>query len=155
MWKDASQREWSTAITVTTVKRVQELAGVLLTDMDAILRVDNDIMLLCDVLSAITQPQRDERGVTSQQFGELLFGVTLDAAYESFRQDLLDFFPPSRRKVVQQIFQTTQKIQVEQCRLLETKLTDEQFRKLVNQQLEKLGNESGKSPASSALTPGD
>lgn len=166
MWKDANGREWSTAITVSTVKRVQELAGVLLTDVDVIERIDRNIMLLCDVLSAIAKPQRDERGTTSEQFGELLTGPTIDAAYESFRQDLLDFFPPSRRQMMSRILATTQKIQTESVRLVEEKLTDEQITKLVGQAmqkvsqnldryLEKLGDDSGKSPASSESIPPD
>lgn len=163
MWKDANGREWSTAITVTTVKRVKELAGVLLTDVDVIERISSDVMLLCDVLSAISKSQRDERNVSSEQFGELLAGKFIDQAYDSFRQDLLDFFPNSRRSVMQRIFSTTQKLETERLRLVETKLTDEQVEILVrktiqrasdqiDRQLEQLGNASGNSPESSEST---
>lgn len=157
MWKDANDRPWSTAITVNTVRRVKELAGVLLTDPDAVERIDQDFMLLCDVLAAIAKPQRDERGITSEQFGELLVGKTIDLAYESFCQDLLDFFPPSRRKMMSRILATTQKLQTEKLRLVEEKLTDEQISRLVGQAMQKvsehldrrlatLGDDSGKLP---------
>jgi len=163
MWKDAGGREWSTAITVSTVKRVQELAGVLLTDVDVIERINHDPMLLCDVLCAIAKPQRDERNVTSEQFGELLAGATIDAAGDSFNQDLVDFFPPSRRQLISRILATTRKIQREQVRLVEERLTEEQINSLVGQAMRKvsenldrhlatLGDDSGKSPESSVST---
>ena len=164
MFKDVNGREWSTAITVTTVKRVKECVGVLLTDVDVIERIELDVMLFCDVLSAITQPQRDDRSVTADQFGELLAGNILDVAYESFRQDLIDFFPHSRRMIVQRIFQATKRLESERLRIVEERLTDEQIERLVakaltqtNQQLdrhlEKLGSDSGKSPESSESIP--
>lgn len=157
MWKDANGREWSTAITVATVKRVKEHVGIFLTDVDAIEKIDADVMLLCDVLAAICKPQRDDRNVSADQFGELLAGKYIDLAYDSLRQDLLDFFPHSRRKMMQRIFATTQEVEAEKLRVVEQALTEDQVALMVKMagkkvkdklalELAKLGDESGKSP---------
>lgn len=157
MWKDANGREWSTAITVATVKRVKEHVGIFLTDVDAIEKIDADVMLLCDVLAAICKPQRDDRNVSADQFGELLAGKYIDLAYDSLRQDLIDFFPHSRRKMMQRIFATTQEVEAEKLRVVEQALTEDQVALMVKMagkkvkdklalELAKLGDESGKSP---------
>jgi parvulin-like peptidyl-prolyl isomerase len=162
MWKDAGGREWSTAITAATVKRVLESAGVLLTDLETIERIERDVLLLADVLCAIAAPQREGRQVTSEQFGELLYGEVIDQAAASLRQDIIDFFPPGRRKIIQQIYQTTQKLEQETVSMLEARLTDDQVTAIVKRageqvdlNLAKLGGGSGRSPEPSGSTPAD
>lgn len=167
MWKDANGREWSTAINVTTVKRVQEIAGVLLTDAadtNLVERLYGDVVLLANVLWGVCRPVAESRGVTAEQFGELLAGDVIDKACESLMEDLVGFFPSSRREIVSRIWQAARRLETERVRLVETKLTTAQVEALIqrmvetagleiDQRLAVLGNGSGKSPESSALIP--
>ena len=73
-WTDSENRSWSCAITVATVKRVQQLAKVnLLEAFDGLLmKLADDPVSLANVLYAVCKLQADERDVTDEQFGELL-----------------------------------------------------------------------------------
>jgi len=168
-WKDADGREWSTAVNIGTVRRVKELTGTLLTDAadtDLIERLNIDVMLLADVLYAVCQPICVERSISSAQFGELLAGTVIDRACASLMQDIVDFFPSGRREIVMRISQAATRLEVERTKLLESKLTTEQFNKLIleaaekagleiDRRLAKLGVGSGKSPEPLASTPAD
>ena len=135
-WKDQNGREWSTAVTVTTVKRVKDLAGVLLTDAadtDLIERLYLDVMLLADTLYAVCEPQAREWSVTADQFGELLAGDTIDRACQSLMRDVVDFFQSGRRGQVTKIWAAAQKVEAERMKLLDAKLTTEQIDSLIQQ----------------------
>ncbi|MHB8953568.1 MAG: hypothetical protein ACYC4U_11410 [Pirellulaceae bacterium] len=162
MWKDPNGREWSTAVTVSTVKRVKELADTLLTDAadtDLVDRLYGDVMLLANVLYAVCEPQARQREVTAEQFGELLAGDTIDRACESLMRDIIDFFPSGRREIVTRIHAAARRLETERVNLIRGKMTDEQLeqiiRRTVSQASEKidthlaaLGGDSGKSPES-------
>lgn len=168
MWKDVSGRDWCTAINVNTVRRVKELAGVLLTDAadtDLIERLHNDCMLLADVLYGVCEPQARERGIDSAAFGELLAGETIDRACESMMKDLVDFFPSGRRRAVQTILTAATRVETERIKLLDAKMTDQKFEELlasqirqasdeIDRRLAALGEGSGKSQDPSGSTPG-
>lgn len=156
-WKDKNGREWSTAVTVTTVKRVQDLAGVLLTDAvdtDLVERMFGDPMLLSRVLYSVCLPQADKIGVTVDDFGELLAGDTIDIACDSLMRDIINFFPSRRRISVERIWTAAQKVETERIKLLDAKLTTEQIDSLIQQaatraeaeidrKLAEVGNSSG------------
>lgn len=166
MWRDASGQEWSTAITVTTIRRVKDMADVLLTDAadtDLIDRLYSDVMLLADVLYAVCQPVAEERHVSSAQFGERLAGDVIDQACASFMADLVAFFPSGHREIVNRISQAASRLEAERVKLLETRLTEQQLTSLIQTAVERAGQEiddklaalgagSGKSPEPSAST---
>ena len=95
-WKDTEGREWSTALNVTTLKRVKALAGVDLMQAiqgDILERLNSDIVLLCDVLYAVHKDEADSRGISDEAFGRALAGDALEAATRALVEDLVDFFP--------------------------------------------------------------
>lgn len=167
MWTDANGREWSTSINVTTVKRVQELTGTLLTDAadtDLIERLYGDVVMLANVLWAVCKPVAAERGLSSDQFGELLAGDVIDSACESLMGDLVLFFPRGRREMVLKIWTAARRLETERIKLVESKLTTEQMEAMIRRTIETadaeidrrlaaLGNDSGKSPELSESTP--
>lgn len=158
MWTDKEGRDWSTAISVATIKRVKELAGVLLTDAadtDLVERLYSDVMLLCDVLYAVSMPQAEQRDITSSQFGELLVGDTIDRACESLMVDLIDFFPSGRRPIVTRIVAAARRLTEEKVKLVDQKMSDQQVESMIrrmvaraDQEIDKylaeLGDDSGK-----------
>lgn len=163
MWTDAGGRDWNTSVTVTTIKRVQSLVDVLLTDVtdtDLIDRLHGNVVLLANVLYAVCKPQADERHVTDEQFGELLVGDTIDRACTSLMEDISRFFPSGRRPIVQRLWTAAAKLEKAKLDLLDQKLTDDQLTRLIQRQAEiagrqidtalaGLGDGSGDSPASS------
>lgn len=158
MWTDKEGRDWSTAISVATIERVKELAGVLLTDAadtDLVERLYSDVMLLCDVLYAVSMPQAEQRDITSSQFGELLVGDTIDRACESLMVDLINFFPSSRRPIVTRIVAAARRLTEERVKLVDQKMSDQQVESMIrrmvaraDQEIDKylaeLGDDSGK-----------
>jgi hypothetical protein len=176
-WTDSDNRSWSCAITVATVKRVQQLAEVnLLEAFDGLLmKLADDPVSLANVLYAVCKLQADERGVTDEQFGELLGGETIEAATTALVQGIIDFFPNPRRQVLKQIWAKTQKArqavtdlavekvespQLDELQTLELQAAGAEFDRLIEKlrqeaqsKLTDPGDSSGSSPVSSASTP--
>lgn len=166
MWTDELGRDWSTAINVNTVRRVKDMTGVLLTDAadtDLVQQLYNNVMLLCDVLYAVSKPQADERQIDSASFGEALVGDFIDKACESLMQDIVRFFPSGRREGVRKIWTAARKLEEQRMNLIQQKMTDEQLEMMIldaakkagdeiDRRLAELGDSSGKSPAQSELT---
>ena len=176
-WTDSDNRSWSCAITVATVKRVQQLAEVnLLEAFDGLLmKLADDPVSLANVLYAVCKPQADEWGVTDEQFGELLGGETIEAATNALVQGIIDFFPNQRRQVLKQIWAKTQKArqavtdlavekvespQLDELQMLALQAAgmefDRQIEKLRQEAQSKLtdpGDSSGSLQVSSASTP--
>ena len=162
MWTDPNGRDWSTAINVQTVRCVRDKTEVLLTDAadtDLIERLYTDVMLLADVLYAVSIDQAEAREMSASDFGEMLAGETIDKACESFMEDLILFFPSGRRQIAKKIWTTASRLETEKTNLLTVKLTDEQLDKMIaatvdraskeiDKHLAALGDDSGKSPES-------
>lgn len=94
---DNAGRSWTVAITIGSAKRVRDLAGVDLLDLQAgdpplLARLGFDIALVCDVVYAVVQPQAEEREVSDREFGEALGGGAALAAQMALCEDLADFF---------------------------------------------------------------
>jgi len=103
-FKDTVGRYWDLAITVSTVKRVRQLADVdLIKALEGELLVElaSDPVALVDTLYAICKPQADAAGVSDEQFGEAMAGEAIDAACEAFIEALTRFFSrPGRREAL-------------------------------------------------------
>ena len=101
-FKDLEGRQWQVAVTVGSIKRVKGLLGVDLTDLTSgdpplLTRLGMDVMLLCDVIYVLCQPQANERGISDEQFGIALGGDAILTASEAFWGELIDFFQQVRR----------------------------------------------------------
>jgi len=93
-------RLWNVAVNVGSVKRVKKLLDVDLLDITdgeppLILRLQANVILLCDVLYALCQPECERQGVTDEQFGEALGGGALAEARQALMGELEDFFRQS------------------------------------------------------------
>lgn len=106
-FKDNAGREWDLALSVSTVKRVRSLAEVDLLDAlsgKLLAELAGDVILLCNVLYAICEPQCRAQNVTDEQFGEGLAGQALDDAARAFTEALADFFArPDQRQVIREL----------------------------------------------------
>ena len=105
-FKDKNGKAWSLAITVSTVKRVKELAkfdilAMAENESQSLVMLYQDPMTLVDVMYAVCKPQADLANITDEQFGELFDGDSLESATEALVQGILDFFPPRRRLLLE------------------------------------------------------
>lgn len=105
IFTDAAGREWSLVITIGTIRRVRELAGVDLMQIangDLLQRLA-DPVLLADVLWAICKPQADAKGVAPDAFAEGLLGDAIEAATKAFLAEVIAFFPSQTRALLQRV----------------------------------------------------
>lgn len=167
IWTDGRGRDWSTAVTVNTVRRVKQLTGVdLLEVFDGKLmaQLAIDPVLLANVLYAVSKPQADERGVSDEEFGELLAGESIERATEALVQGIIDFFPPARRSVLERLWRATSRADAEAVKLAQAKLSDETIdtaiRRMIREaddeidrELSKFGGSFGSLPEPSASIP--
>lgn len=108
-FNDATGQEWSIAVTVSTIRDVQDqlrvnLLNVLDDNASLLVQLHEDMVLLADVLWIICQPQAHQRDIGPHKFGELLASDTLHQAATAFFEALADFFPnPQRREALRKL----------------------------------------------------
>ena len=115
VFKDATGREWTVAISVATVSRVRSLAKVDIMDAiegKLIPTLMGDVVLLCNVLYAVCKPQADAAGITDEQFGEALLGDALAAGEEALMEAIVDFSHPSKRTAVARAWDKAKAVRV-------------------------------------------
>jgi hypothetical protein len=96
-FSDSAGRAWTISLTIHSVKRVRDLLGVNLLEIDTgnpplLVRLGTDIILICDVIYALIKPQADTAGVSDEQFGASLGGEYIKPAQDAFYGELVDFF---------------------------------------------------------------
>lgn len=143
-FKDATGRAWSVAVTGSTVKRCGDLLKIdigdpLTGDPSMLTRMDTDIAFLVDLLFVVCKPEADQRGVTDEQFAELLGGDVLYHARQALVEALVDFFRCLRRPHVAEALLKQSMIVDRAVQLAEQTLTGDKFSQFVNSQMEELG----------------
>ena len=101
---DTAGRTWTVALNVDALKRVRALTSVnLLEVLDGALieKLTSDPILLCDVLFAVVKPEADAKSISDTDFGKALAGDSIELATTALLEELVDFFPEARRRVLQ------------------------------------------------------
>lgn len=113
LFTDKNGAEWQLVIDVAGVGRVMGMTGVNLYkafDIDEegnwlsedMRRMNDDIFLRASVVHALCAPQAAAREISRDQFIAALNMETLDKLWEGdFLRELLDFFPPAKRKLAE------------------------------------------------------
>jgi len=99
-FQDTAGRTWTVGVNVDAVKRVKALVGVdlLATDQKLFEMLASDLVLLCDVVYAVCQPEAEGRNVSGEEFGSAMSGDALGAAADAQVEELIGFFPKLRRR---------------------------------------------------------
>jgi len=100
VFSDSQATEWQIDLNAATLRRVQALLGLNLTqphEQDASgqtlgERLVRDTMLLVDVLWAVCKPQAEGLGINEEAFASRLGGGALRAAKSALIEDWSDFF---------------------------------------------------------------
>lgn len=158
-FSDATGRTWSVAITVDTIKRVRALVQVdLLEAVSGTLleRLASDPVLLCDVLFAAVKTEADARQVSDVDFGRAMAGDAIEQATRALLEDLVDFFPQPKRRVLSKALGTLLTWQAKALSAAESRLDSPKLAAQLAAALvldEPPGSSSGIVPASSAPIP--
>ena len=107
VFSDQEGRSWSATINVKMAKRLKERLGLdVMTAFEGKLfsQLAGDPIMLGDTLYVVCQEQAAERGITDEQFGELLAGDTIERATDALIEGLVDFFPGARRQILGKVW---------------------------------------------------
>ena len=167
-FKDRTGRDWPLEIHNTAIVRCrtllkEDLPNLVDGDFDklyTLLAEDTDnVIRFGSILYVLCQDQADKLGMTSEDFGRLLYGDVLDQAAEAFTAELFDFFrDPRRRAGMKKVMAAAKEVQAKVLSQAQTMLdqinTDELAQQVIAEaSVNGLRNGHGNSPASSVSTP--
>ncbi len=124
---DNAGRTWGISINVDAIKRVREVLSVNLLDAvegKLIERLVGDPILLCDVIFVLCQPEATARNISDEDFGRSMAGDAIDAATTSLLEELVDFFPKTRRQLLTKALEKLKLLEAKAIALIDQKLDD-------------------------------
>ena len=165
---DNAGRTWTVAVNVGAVKRVRDLTQVNLLEViegKLLEKLIGDPVLLCDVIFSICKPEADAKSISDIDFGRAMAGDAIDGATTALLEDLVDFFPQAKRRVLAKALAKLRKLETAALMAVETRLDSPELERQMQAALAALdtpleialppprGNLSGSVPESSALPP--
>ncbi len=139
-FNDNAGRTWTIAINVDTIRRVRSLVSVDLLEAvegKLIERLAGDPILLCDVIYVICKPEADSRSITDEDFGRSMAGDAIEHATTSLLEELVDFFPKSRRQLLSKALVKFRHLETKAIELVNQQLDDPLMEQKLMSQLEK------------------
>lgn len=162
-FNDNAGRTWTVSINVDAIKRVRSLLQINLLEAvegKLIERLATDPVMLCDVLYVLCKPEADAKSVSDEDFGRAMAGDAIEAGTTALLEELVDFFPPAKRRVLAKALAKLKTLEAKAVQLADQRLDDPKLDRQLEQILAgaelpetTLGGSSGNSPASSASNP--
>lgn len=155
-FNDNAARSWTVQVNVDAIKRVRDLAQVNLLEVvegKLLERLISDPILLCDVIYCLCKPEADTKGVTDVDFGRAMAGDAIDGATTALLEELVDFFPQAKRRVLAKALAKLQKLQTAALAAVETRLDSPELDRQMALRLAQLENSFGSAPESLASPP--
>ena len=137
-FQDNEERTWDPAINVDAVKRVKALLEVDLLDVvegTLLERLVGDPVLLCDVIYALCKPQADADGVSDEDFGRAMAGDVIDDATTAFLENLVDFFPLRRRRLLEKALAKHERLEAMAMKAAQDALDSPALERLLEKEL--------------------
>lgn len=138
-FNDNAGRTWTLAINVDAVRRVRSIVNVDLLEAvegKLIEKLVGDPILLCDVIYVICKPEADQRSITDEDFGRSMAGDAIDHATTSLLEELVDFFPKSRRALLTKALGKFRQLETKAIQLVDKQLDDPNLEEKVLGQLQ-------------------
>ena len=156
-FRDNTGRTWTVAVNVDAVKRVRDLLGEDLLDVQQVLeRLFVDPILLCDVIYCVCKPQADAEGITDEKFAQAMAGDAIAEAKRALLEDLVDFFPEaSERENLRAAIGKLDQLAQRARGLIRARLDSPRLSRELEAALSMVGDSFGNSPESSASTQAD
>jgi hypothetical protein len=153
---DNAGHTWTVQVNVDAIKRVRDLAQVNLLEVvegKLLERLISDPILLCDVIYCLCKPEADSRNISDVDFGKAMGGDAIDGATTALLEELVDFFPQARRRVLAKALAKLRTLETAALAAVETRLDSPELERQMAQRLAQLENSSGSALESSASTP--
>lgn len=137
-FNDKTGRKWNLELTVGSAKYVKASCGVDLiniisfdeknqTEHSTLEMLVNDPCLLVSVLFCLCEKQAKESDIDGDAYAELFSGETIEKAIDALVEEIINFSPPMRRKVLLKMYQTSQNLMGEMFDDLEKRLETPEF----------------------------
>ncbi len=155
-FKDTAGRTWTVAINVATVRRVKDLLGEDLLSAvggDLVDRLSVDPVLLCNIIYVVCKEEADAKSISDEDFGKAMAGDAIEQATTAFLEDLADFFPGRRGRLLKKALDKLNALQERAFDVAETKIDGPEVEERFQAALKDSGVLSGSSPAPSESTP--
>jgi hypothetical protein len=153
---DNAGRTWTIQVNVDVIRRVRDLVKVNLLEVvegKLLEQLISDPLLLCDIIYVICKPEADAQTITDVDFGRAMAGDAIDGATTALLEELVDFFPAGRRRVLSKALAKLRKFETAAVTAVETRLESTELENQLQAQLSALSSSSGSVLASSASTP--
>lgn len=153
---DNAGRIWTVQVNVDAIRRVRDLAKVDLLEIvegKLIERLIGDPVLLCDVIYCVCKEQADAQNVTDVDFGRAMAGDVIEGATTALLEDLVDFFPQARRRLLTKALGKLRALEATALRAVEMRLDSPELEERLAEQLRQLGSSSGTPRALSVSIP--
>ena len=155
-FNDNAGRTWSVSLNIDAIKRVRALATVDLLEAvggKVIDRLVDDPVLLCDVLYAVCKAEADAKNVSDEAFGRAISGDAIDAATTALLEELVDFFPQAKRRILGKVVGKIKALQARVLEVAELRLDGPELENAMAEALTGFGPGSGSLPESPESTP--
>ncbi len=157
---DNAGRTWTIQVNVDVIRRVRDLVKVNLLEVvegKLLEHLISDPLLLCDIIYVICKPEADSQKITDIDFGRAMAGDAIDGATTALLEELVDFFPAGRRRVLSKALAKLRKFETAALTAVETRLEspelENQLQRLLQEQPATPSSSSGSAPESLASTP--
>jgi hypothetical protein len=107
-FQDNAGRTWTLSVNIATVRRVRDILGVDLLDIDEgdlFTKLADNPILLGDILFVLIKPEAEKLGISDEDFGYAMGGDAFEAASDALMVDLIDFFPTPKRNLLKKVLQ--------------------------------------------------
>lgn len=153
---DNAGHTWTVQVNVDAIKRVRDLAQVNLLEVvegKLLERLISDPILLCDVIYCLCKPEADSRNISDVDFGKAMGGDAIDGATTALLEELVDFFPQARRRVLAKALAKLRKLELAALEAVEVRLDSPELERRMAWRLARLESSSGSALESSDSTP--
>ena len=155
---DNKERSWTLSLNIATAKKVKDAVSFDLLSEDVgemVGRLAVDPVLLCDVIFILVSDQAARNNITDEDFGESMAGEAIGKATEALLDEIVDFFPPRKRKVLRMALDKMEEaedlLMTRAEDLISSKTAEEIVEEVIN--AAEGGSSSGKSPDLSESIP--
>lgn len=157
-FRDCDGQEWLVKINVSQLRRVKaslglDLVGLLADGLQPLGRLLGEPVELVNVLYLLCKEEADGRGVGDEQFGRRMAGDALGQAADAFVEELIHFFPESRRPLLRAVVGKGRDVGARMAEEAMREVESLDVERILQDWLKRSGGTSGGAPESSAPTP--
>jgi hypothetical protein len=138
-------------VNIATVKRVKSMLNIDLIEIVEGKILDKIVLnpvVMCDVVYAICKPEADRQNIDDEQFGYAMAGDALEYATGALLQELIDFFPESKRPVLRASQEKFLKYHAKSIDLMTNYLNSPELEEKMEKELKRMIDLSGNWPES-------